>query len=180
MSEGLSFAYCVLPMRSPLFSSGLRTAAFLATALSCAGAGTTGPTPSVCPAEEQAAFAFWEGTWDYSVPGFDPAVSVFTRTNNGCQLDEQFVDIGGQKQHTTITWDADAQVWKRHVVDPFRSYSSQGHFDGATIHFFETATARESYQLKDPTHLRFFGESSSDGGTNWSLLFDATYTKRSP
>ncbi|MEP6732877.1 MAG: hypothetical protein ABJE10_19700 [bacterium] len=47
--------------------------------------------------------------------------------------------------------------------------------------FFETAAERESYRPTDGMHVLFTGESSSDGGKTWKLLFGATYatyTKR--
>lgn len=52
--------------------------------------------------------------------------------------------------------------------------------DGSIV-FFETAAERESYRPTDGMHVLFTGESSSDGGKTWKLLFGATYatyTKR--
>ncbi len=136
--------------------------------------------PSIaCPASDAAAFAWWPGTWSYSVPHFDPGVTTVTATSGGCVLHEEFVDIRDNKAHTTIEYDAAARIWKRTVTDPFRTYHSTGTFspDG-TIAFYETLTDRESYRPIDHDHVRFFGEKSTDDGKTWTLLFDATYSRR--
>lgn len=132
-----------------------------------------------CPAAVAAAFAWWPGRWAYSVPRYDPGTSTVTATNDGCALAEAFVDRTGQQQHTTITYDSVGRQWKRHVVDPFRTYDSNGTFAGdGSIAFYETPTDRESYRLADHDHVHFTGETSKDGGKTWTLLFDATYTRQ--
>ncbi|HEY4304714.1 MAG TPA: hypothetical protein VGM82_09615 [Gemmatimonadaceae bacterium] len=134
---------------------------------------------SACPAAIAESFAWWAGRWNYAVPGFDPATSTITSSNDGCMLAEAFVDRTGQQQHTTIQYDSVAHHWKRHVVDPFRTYDSAGSFaaDGS-IAFYESKNDRESYLVTDHDHVHFKGEHSDDGGTTWKLLFDATYTRQ--
>lgn len=157
----------------------------VATAM-CSGAATgSGPTGTAasntvpCPQGVGVTFAWWVGTWDYSVPGYDPGTSTVTASSGGCALAEAFVDRTGQQQHTTIQYDSTGHQWKRVVVDPFRTYNSTGNFasDGS-IAFYETPTDRESYHPTDQTHVHFIGESSKDGGKSWQVLFDATYTRR--
>ena len=132
-----------------------------------------------CPASASAAFAWWVGRWGYFVQGYDPATSTVTSADGGCTLDEAFVDVTGGRQHTTIQYDAASHAWKRHVVDPQRSYDSRGTFaaDGS-IAFYETSTSRESYRPTDRDHVHFVGETSSDGGRSWHVTFDALYTRR--
>ncbi|MEP6494266.1 MAG: hypothetical protein ABJF01_16405 [bacterium] len=160
--------------------------ASLATATMCGSSSTTAEltnntntSAARCTTAQAATFAWWVGTWDYAIPGFDPGVTTVTASNAGCSLQEEFVDIHNMKAHTTISFDSTTQKWKRTVADPFRTYNSTGTFatDGS-IAFFETTTDRESYRPTDKTHIHFTGESSSDGGKTWKLLFDATYTKR--
>jgi hypothetical protein len=129
-----------------------------------------------CPSRE---FSWWPGHWDYATPGYDPGVSVVADSDGGCVLKEEFVDTHGQKQHTTIRYDADAKHWQRRVIDPFRTYDSNGSFasDGS-IAFYETPTDRETYWPADSNHVRFTGEKSEDGGRTWKVLFKATYTRR--
>jgi hypothetical protein len=129
-----------------------------------------------CPAKE---FSWWPGRWDYATPGYDPGVSVVTDSEGGCLLKEEYVDTHGQKQHTTIHYDAPTKRWERLVVDPFRTYHSSGSFapDGS-IAFYETPTDRETYRPADADHIHLIGEESKDGGRTWKLLFDATYTRR--
>src|SRR5215472_1292851 len=124
-------------------------------------------------------FSWWPGQWDYAVPGYDPGVSVVTDSAGGCALKEEFSDIHSQKQHTTIRYDAGTERWERVVVDPFRTYKSNGSFapDGS-IAFYETPTDRETYRPTDADHVHFTGEKSDDGGRTWRVLFDATYIRR--
>jgi len=141
---------------------------------------TTSSTQVVapCPADAAAAFAWWAGKWSYFIQGFDPATSTIAATNGGCTLAEAFVDRSGAQQHTTIQYDTVGKQWKRHVVDPFRTYDSAGRFasDGS-IAFYETPTSRESYRRTDNDHVHFIGESSKDGGATWKVDFDALYTR---
>jgi hypothetical protein len=132
-----------------------------------------------CPAGAAAAFSWWTGSWNYAVPGYDPGTTTVTASSGGCVLREEFVDVHGAKAHTTIAYDASSRQWTRTVTDPFRTYHSVGTFapDGA-IAFYETPADRETYRPVDHDHVRFFGERSSDGGKSWTMLFDATYTRR--
>jgi len=132
-----------------------------------------------CSPKTAAQFSWWPGTWGYAVPGYDPGVSVVAVSDSGCTVKEEFVDTHGQKQHTTIQWDATHARWQRVVVDPFRTYTSTGTFaaDGS-IAFYETPTDRETYRRSDRGHVLFSGEKSDDGGKTWRKLFEATYTRR--
>jgi hypothetical protein len=132
-----------------------------------------------CSSDVAAAFTWWVGKWNYSVPKFDPGTSTVAAADGGCALTEAFVDRTGQQQHTTIRYDSTAHTWKRHVVDPFRTYDSAGSFasDGS-ISFYETPSQRESYRPADRDHVHFVGESSGDGGKTWKVDFDATYTRQ--
>lgn len=143
-----------------------------------------GPSPlltrsSACADAPKDEFSWWPGVWNYSTPGYDPAVSTVTASVDGCILTEEFVDIHQQRQHTTIRYDAQEHRWKRVVVDPFRTYASTGAFapDGS-ISFYETRTDRETYRPADPDHVHLIGEKSTDGGHTWRVLFDATYARR--
>ena len=152
----------------------------LAVTTVCSSSGTAPATASAqCTPAQAATFAWWVGSWNYTVPGFDPGVTTVTATNGGCTLQEEFVDVGNQKAHTTIQFDSTSRQWKRTVTDPFRTYKSTGTIgpDGS-IAFYETTTDRETYRQTDATHVHFSGESSSDGGKTWKLLFDATDTRR--
>lgn len=143
-----------------------------------------GPSPlltrsSACGDAPRDEFSWWPGVWNYSTPGFDPAVSTVTASPDGCTLTEEFVDIHQQRQHTTIRYDATERRWKRVVADPFRTYASTGVFapDGS-ISFYETPTDRETYRPADGDHVHFIGEKSTDGGHTWRVLFDATYARQ--
>ena len=71
------------------------------------------PRPDVCDAAERDAFSFWVGRWDYAVKGYDPGVTTVTRGDDGCALNEEFVDRDGQRAHTRITYDAAIHSWQR-------------------------------------------------------------------
>lgn len=138
------------------------------------------PAPrTACADAPRDDFSWWPGVWNYSTPGYDPAMSTVTASADGCTLTEEFVDIHQQRQHTTIRYDAKEHRWKRVVVDPFRTYASTGVFapDGS-ISFYETPTDRETYRPADGDHVHFIGEKSTDGGRTWRVLFDATYARR--
>jgi hypothetical protein len=132
-----------------------------------------------CAETQRSSFAWWVGSWNYSVPGFDPGVTTVAAKNGGCGLQEEFVDRGGQEAHTSLEYDVSTGEWRRVVVDPFRTYNSAGKFasDGS-IAFYETPTDRESYRPVDNNHVRFVGEKSDDNGKTWRVLFDATFTRR--
>jgi WD40 repeat protein len=142
--------------------------------------GTTSNAPgSACPSGVASKFSWWVGTWSYFIRGYDPATSTVTATNGGCALAEAFVDRSGAQQHTTIQYDSARKQWKRHVVDPSRTYDSIGQFaNDGSIAFYETTVSRESYRPTDKDHVHFVGESSKDGGKTWSVDFDALYTRR--
>lgn len=136
------------------------------------------PLPT-CADAPSGDFSWWPGVWNYSTPGYDPAVSTVTASADGCSFTEEFVDIHQQRQHTTIRYSAKDHRWERVVVDPFRTYHSAGVFapDGS-ISFYETPGDRETYRPADADHIHFIGETSSDGGHTWTVLFDATYVRR--
>jgi hypothetical protein len=148
---------------------------------SAATAATTSTNESVaaCSTDIAATFAWWIGQWSYAVPHYDPGTSNVTASNGGCTLAESFVDRTGGQQHTTIQYDAVAHTWKRHVVDPSRTYDSAGNFarDGSIV-FYETTVERETYRPTDRDHVHFIGESSKDGGKTWIVTFDATYSRQ--
>lgn len=165
-------------------TASLNLSALLALGTMCLGSATTVKSRPLqasikCPAAQATAFAWWVGTWNYSVPGFDPGVTTVTTTNGSCSLKEEFVDSHNQLAHTSILYDSTVKQWKRTVTDPFRTYNSAGVFaaDGS-IAFYETPTDRETYRPVDRNHVHFGGESSSDGGKTWKVLFDATYVRR--
>jgi hypothetical protein len=153
--------------------------------ISCASSAIAAPATSsvgntvACPVGVADTFAWWVGSWGYFIQGYDPGTSNVTSSNGGCSLAEAFVDRSGAQQHTTILYDSTGHRWKRHVVDPFRTYDSVGSFasDGS-IAFYETTTERESYRPTDHDHVHFIGESSKDGGTTWIVDFDALYTRQ--
>ncbi len=164
---------------------GLRSA-LAVLALATMGGGATAAS-AVRPPETSASctpalasqFAWWAGTWDYAIPGYDPGVTTVTPSEDGCQLQEEFVDVGNKQAHTTILFDPGSQRWKRLVADPFRTYRSSGVFapDGS-IAFYESPTERETYRPADHDHVHFLGESSKDGGKSWKIVFDAIFTRR--
>jgi hypothetical protein len=156
----------------------IQRCAWLTLAFIAAAAPASAPRAG-CPSAAAAAFAWWVGSWNYTVPGYDPGTTTVSATNGGCALHEEFVDVHGAKAHTTIEYDATAKQWKRTVTDPFRTYRSTGTFasDGA-IAFYETPADRETYRPVDHDHVHFSGEKSGDGGKSWKVLFDATYTRR--
>lgn len=122
-------------------SAGWRTLVLLACPVMWAAV-SAGAVP--CPADKGSAFAWWVGTWNYSVAGYDAGVTTVAPTGDGCALREEFIDRGGQKQRTSIDYDSTTGDWRRVVVDPFRTYRSTGRFSAdGSIAFYETpSTAR--------------------------------------
>lgn len=131
-----------------------------------------------CPAEAAREFSFWAGRWNYSVPGYDPAVNAVTSEAGNCVWNEQWVDSGGHEQRTLIVYDPEQRLWQRTVIDPFHRYTSRGRFSDGAIGFVESATERETYRPVDADHVAFFGEHSDDGGRTWRETFRAIYTRQ--
>ncbi len=170
---------CTRWLAMPLLALSTMCSCASGTSSPAAPSGSTGGNTAACSADVAATFSWWVGTWGYFIQGFDPATSTITASNGGCTLAEAFIDRTGGQQHTTIQYDTTGHQWKRHVVDPSRTYDSVGQFasDGS-IAFYETPTARESYRPTDLNHVHFIGESSSDAGKTWIVSFDALYTRQ--
>lgn len=153
--------------------------------------GQTAPA-APCSAPEYRAFDFWVGEWDVYGPGGDQVgQNVIRTTMNGCVLHESY--DGGQGYHgeSFNVWDASRGAWHQSWVDNggalllLEGEATDGGMvlQGSTLRADGTAVLnRITWVRLDASgdRVRQHWEASTDGGDNWSTVFDGEYRRRPP
>lgn len=154
-----------------------------------AGAQSSGSAPPPCTAAEHRQFDFWIGEWEVTTPDGKPAGhNRITPILNGCVLLEEWTGAGGSTGKSFNLFDARRGRWQQTWVDGrggilelhggltnggamVLAGNQPAPTGGGTVRNRITWTARSD------TEVRQLWESSSDGGTTWTTLFDGTYRK---
>ncbi|MCA9739726.1 MAG: hypothetical protein KC645_19015 [Gemmatimonadetes bacterium] len=148
------------------------------------------PAPPTCAAPEHRQFDFWVGTWEVTNPagqvvGTNRVDSILA----GCAVQEHWEGAGGNVGESYNTWDRRRGVWHQTWVDNAGTLLLlEGGLEGdAMVLRGETrgqngATTMQRITWRrvdgDPDRVRQHWESSTDGGSTWSTLFDGSYTRR--
>jgi hypothetical protein len=143
------------------------------------------PAPPRCDAAEHDQFDFWVGEWEVR----DTADAVVghnrvTRILDGCVLLEEWTSAGSSEGKSFNIYDRRTGMWHQTWVDNngLRLDLSGGLEDGRMVLKGETqspegaALHRITFTPRDGT-VRQLWESSQDGGTTWTVLFDGSYSR---
>ncbi len=191
----------MLSTRSILNSISL--AAICASVL-CAGAGNAqqpaaqgtpaapAARPKPCATPEYRQFDFWLGDWEVKGPAGQVAgTNLITRTLDGCVLYESWKGKGGAVGNSFNIYDATDQKWHQTWVDNQGSLLmlTGGLKDGKMVlesgpvptrrDASKTVLQRITWSKEEGGKVRQLWESSSDGGTTWTVAFDGMYSKKS-
>jgi hypothetical protein len=137
------------------------------------------PGPSAaCPTAPSRQFDFWLGTWAFSAPSSSPGTNRITVDATGCVISEDFVDQLGTRGASLSLYDPTTQQWHQTYVDSQngRLVLKGGLVNGSMI-LNETATSRFGWTKLSDQQIRYYAETSSNGGASWTVIFDGRYTK---
>jgi hypothetical protein len=165
---------------------GLALAAALSP-LARAGFAQTAPRHA-CAAAEFHQFDFWIGAWDVSRP--DGARAGRSRVEpilDGCVLRERWTGARGSRGTSYNIYDAPRRRWHQTWVDDQGTLLVlEGGFSHGTMVLEGVSTdssgarqrQRITWRETAPGRVRQLWESSVNGGTTWSVVFDGRYVKR--
>ena len=166
----------------------------LSLALGCvvpAAAQTAPPAkPPPCAAAEHRQFDFWLGHWEVRDPsGKIVGHNRIEATHGGCALIERWTSIAGVTGTSVNIYDRDRRRWHQTWVD---SGGELLQLDGSRVDTAMVLTG-EAFDADAPNQssrqritwtplaggrVRQLWESSSDGGTTWTVAFDGLYVRQ--
>jgi hypothetical protein len=136
--------------------------------------GLAGP----CTAPEHRQFDFWLGEWDFVVPGTPPgATNSISADADGCAINENFLTPTGVNGRSVSFYHPANGQWHQTYIDSngTRLQMSGGLEGGAMLLY--TAPASRFGWAPGADQVRYYGESSTDGGTSWTVTFDSRYVR---
>ena len=148
------------------------------------------PAGGPCAAAEYRQFDFWVGDWDVSQKGEPAGVNTIQAVHGGCALQEnwQGTGEGGISGSSYNIYDRATGKWHQSWVDSSGSLLllDGGLVDGSMVLQGQRPTRDGSGQAShritwtpNPDgSVRQLWEASTDGGANWSVLFDGLYVLR--
>jgi hypothetical protein len=146
------------------------------------------PAAKPCSSAANRQFDFWIGTWSV----FDPSGALagenrIESINNGCALLENWSGARGLSGKSLNVYDATDRLWHQFWVDSngTRLVLRGGFVDGKMILSTSvpesdrsTPRHRIAWSLNADGSVRQLWESSSDGGSTWTVAFDGKYIKQ--
>ncbi len=150
----------------------------------------TAQNPSPCSAPEFRQFDFWIGTWDVTSNGNEAGSNVIEAKLGGCVLHEHWTGASGNVGESFNTYDRTTGQWHQTWVDNAGSLLQlDGQFTEGAMQLQGTTRGPDGGEVLqritwrqvdgDPDHVRQLWESSTDGGTTWTVAFDGHYRRRS-
>ena len=137
-----------------------------------------GPRGS-CSSSEDHQFDFWLGSWDYHEGNLPVASNEITKEGQGCLVEEHFRDPTGVQGRSVSLFSREDGLWHQTYVDSRGSHMLLiGSLDGKRMVLNASGTARQVWDPLDADTVRYFAETTSDGGQTWIVDFDARYTRR--
>ena len=146
------------------------------------------PPPIDCSDANHSAFNFWVGEWIVSPTGtdIDVATSRIESVAGGCAIEENYhqtMNRQGQpldyRGHSYSAYDSTDGRWKQFYVDSGGSLTMfvGDAVDGAIVVVAGSGDNLQRMTVRsiDGSRVRQNGESSSDGGANWTATYDFTY-----
>jgi len=171
---------------SPVLLIALWLSPILAGRLTAQGAGAS--PPKACASPEHHQFDFWIGEWEVSLPnGARAGANLIQPILDGCVVHESWTGAKGGKGQSFNAYDATRRVWHQTwVSDQGDLLILEGRFDqGKMILVGEKRDSggakrleRITWQETAPGEVRQLWDSSTDGGTSWTVQFDGRYRKK--
>ena len=141
-----------------------------------------------CSAPEYRQFDFWLGDWDVFNPDGDlVGTNSIRRIYGGCALEERWQSAGQHSGASFNIYNVQRKQWHQTWVDSGGLLLQlDGSFnDGKMVLSGETmgrngarVLNRITWESTGPGRVRQLWESSTDGGTTWSVAFDGTYVRQ--
>jgi hypothetical protein len=143
--------------------------------------------PEPCSSPEHRQFDFWVGEWEvYRPDGVQAGRNVITPVMGGCVLHESYDGANGYHGESFNVFDASRATWHQSWVDnqglllllEGRFQDARMVLEGQTTRPDGTPTLqRISWSLvdDDPDRVRQLWQSSTDGGSTWTVVFDGEY-----
>ena len=132
-----------------------------------------------CDAPEHRQFDFWLGEWDFVVPGSPGgATNTITADPDGCAINENFVTPSGVNGRSVSFYHPANQQWHQTYIDNMGTrLRMSGRLEGGTMLLYSSSTQRFGW-TPGTSEVRYYGETSPDGGVTWSVTFDSKYVAR--
>lgn len=180
----------MLPLRPPALAGILLV--FLPCAAVPTGAGgALQPAPPEaapgCAPSEYRQFDFWAGEWDVTVQGKVAGTNTITVEESGCLVHEHWSGAGGLTGQSFNFYNREDgewhQVWVSSGGDVLNLAGRYADgvltYRGATREpDGKTLGHRLSFHANPDGTVRQLWETSPDGGSTWSTVFDGLYRKR--
>jgi hypothetical protein len=135
-------------------------------------------------------FDFWIGEWTVFVTGTDRVAgqSVIESINNGMAIRETYTTGATEKSYrgTSLNnYNLLTGKWEQYWTDNtgYVLYMQGGLVDGAMVMddverpFDQSSLNRITWTAVEDGTVRQVWEQSTDGGNNWTIIFDGTYQK---
>jgi hypothetical protein len=167
--------------------AALAAALAMASALATPTLAQTPPARQDCSAAEHHQFDFWIGDWNVTVAGKPAGTNRIERVMNGCGLLEHWTAAGGGRGTSLNFYDRRTRTWSQAWIDE----------SGNALHLSGTFAAgrmvlgsaprktdagvdvqRITWSKNGDGTVRQVWESSTDGGTTWTVAFDGVYARR--
>lgn len=133
------------------------------------------PSTVPCTAPEYHQFDFWLGTWDFTGPTSFNGTNIITSEPGGCAIFESFSDVSGSQGRSISVYSTADQMWHQTFVDAFGRTIFTGTLVNGKMVLFTNPTTRFIWDPVSAQVVRFYGESTTDGGVTWNLIFDSQY-----
>jgi hypothetical protein len=145
-------------------------------------------TPSFgCPGAEHRQFDFWVGTWEVTVGANLAGRNIITAEEDGCLIHEHWTGSRGGTGQSFNFYDAVSKQWHQVWVDNQGTYLHlTGGYADNKMRFTGSAVGPGGQAV--PQQLTFFRnadgtvrqlwQTSADGGTTWTTVFDGLYRKK--
>ena len=149
--------------------------------------GQTPHAPQRCDTPEFRQFDFWIGDWNVTSEGEPAGTNVVTLEEAGCVVHEHWTGAEGGTGQSFNYYDRLDKRWHQmwvsnsgNVLDLAGTFA-----DGALVFRGErprpngsTLKHRLSFRANPDGTVRQLWETSSDGGSTWSTVFDGLYRKK--
>lgn len=174
------------------FIAGCLAVLMLAPAVHAQEADDDDTPPRPCSQPECRQFDFWLGEWEVTNPKGKPAgTNLIVQALNGCVIEEHWHSASSAFEGKSFNlWDAATGNWHQTWVDNSGQVLL---LDGGLVNGSMVLEGtrpsptpgeadvrhRITWTPKSADEVRQHWETSSDGGENWSTVFDGTYRRKS-
>jgi len=143
--------------------------------------------PAPCSSAEHRQFDFWIGDWTVTTPEGDVAGhNTIEKIMGSCALRENWTSAKGNRGTSLNIYSARDGLWRQTWIDEQGTFLEiQGGIkDGSMVmegemigHDGKPAQHRIAWTPNEGGTVRQLWSVSTDGGGEWKVIFDGTYTK---